>query len=97
MTMTWLGMAVVAALQVVCLIAIRCLALREERPRRETVVAIVTATPPGAWIQEHRPDGTTLTVCRRAGAPYASIASSPLSPIPSISEAMHDQITRTGT
>jgi hypothetical protein len=94
--MMWLGMAAVAAVHISGLIVIRWLAGREERPRRDTAVAIVTATPPGAWVQEFRPDGTTLTVFRRAGASHASIALDPSSPNPSIPEAMHDRTKRTG-
>jgi hypothetical protein len=97
MSVTWLGMAVIAALQVACFITVRWLAGREERPRRETVVAIVEATPPGAWVQENRPDGTTLTVYRPAGTLHASIEFSPSLPIPSISEAMNAQNIHTGT
>jgi hypothetical protein len=97
MSMTWLGMAVIAALQIACFITIRWLTGREERPRRETVVAIVTATPPGAWVQEHRPDGTTLTVYRPADTLHASNELSPSPPIPSIPEAMNAQNIHIGT
>lgn len=94
--MMWLGMAVVAAVHISGLTVIRWLAGREERPRRATVVAILAVTPPGAWVQERRPDGTTLTVSRRASASHASIALVPSPPNPSIPGAKHDRAKLTG-
>jgi hypothetical protein len=95
MGMMWLGMTVVLAVRIFGLIAARWLTGREERPRRDTVVAILVAMPPGAWIQERRPDGTTLTVSRRPETSHASISPSLSSPVPSISEAMHARISST--
>jgi len=46
--------------------------------------------------RERRPDGTTLTVFRRADTSHASIEVGPSSPNPSIPEAMHDRTKRTG-
>lgn len=94
--MMLLGMAALAAVHISGLIVIRWLAGREERPRRDTTVAIVTATPPGTWVQDRRPDGTTLTVFRRADVSHASIELGPSSPNPSIPEAMHDRTKRIG-
>lgn len=94
--MMLLGMAALAAVHISGLIVIRWLAGREERPRRDTTVAIVTATPPDAWVQEHRPDGTTLTVFRQSDLSHASIELNPSSPNLSIPEAMHDRTKRTG-
>lgn len=52
--MTWLGMAVVAALQIVCFITIRWLAGREERPQSICVpggsgMCCVTLTICAGW------------------------------------------------
>ena len=65
MSTMWLGMAVVLAVRIFGLVVARWLAGREERPRRDTVVAVLAAAPPGTWIQERRPDGLTLALSRR--------------------------------